>query len=48
MFTEKDDDPYLLHSIVVHDGNPASVGIKHWYSLIYDFAQEKWRKYNDS
>ena len=30
----------------MHDGNPAFAG-NHWYALIYDFAQEKWRKYND-
>ena len=36
--------PYQLHSICVHDGNATS---GHYYSLIYDRFQKKWRKYND-
>jgi len=33
-----------LHSICVHDGS-ALTG--HYYCFIYDYFQEKWRKFND-
>ena len=36
--------PYHLHSICVHDGNANS---GHYYTLIYDRFQKKWRKFND-
>ena len=35
---------YDLHSVVIHDGS-AQQG--HFYSYIYDFNQNVWRKYND-
>ncbi|CAG9326367.1 unnamed protein product [Blepharisma stoltei] len=36
--------PYLLHSILVHEGQ-ADKG--HYYSFIYDPEDQRWRKYND-
>lgn len=36
--------PYYLHSICVHDGNASS---GHYYSLIYDRFEKKWRRYSD-
>lgn len=36
---------YVLHSILMHSGYPES---GHYYSYIYDFDQNKWRKYNDT
>mmetsp|Transcript_17901 Transcript_17901/g.30438 ORF Transcript_17901/g.30438 Transcript_17901/m.30438 type:complete len:723 (+) Transcript_17901:935-3103(+) len=35
---------YHLHSVCVHDGNASS---GHYYSLIYDRFEKKWRKYSD-
>lgn len=37
-------NPYHLHSICVHDGNAYG---GHYYSFIYDRAQNKWRRFND-
>lgn len=35
---------YYLHSILIHAGQADS---GHYYSFIFDFDQQKWRKYND-
>jgi len=35
---------YQLHSIIIHAGQADS---GHYYAFIYDFEQNKWRKYND-
>eukprot|EP01022_Parablepharisma_sp_SALTPOND_P023425 TRINITY_DN494_c0_g1_i1.p1 TRINITY_DN494_c0_g1~~TRINITY_DN494_c0_g1_i1.p1 ORF type:complete len:1152 (+),score=161.70 TRINITY_DN494_c0_g1_i1:3596-7051(+) len=35
---------YRLHSIIIHAGQADS---GHYYAFIYDFEQNKWRKYND-
>lgn len=36
--------PYHLHSICIHDGGALS---GHYYALIYDRFNNKWRKFND-
>jgi ubiquitin carboxyl-terminal hydrolase 25/28 len=36
--------PYLLHSILVHDG---MAGSGHYYAYIYDHEYLRWRKYSD-
>lgn len=36
---------YNLHSVVIHEGG-ANGG--HYFNLIYDSQEKKWRKYNDS
>lgn len=38
------NSPYHLHAICIHDGNAYS---GHYYALIYDRFQNKWRKFND-
>jgi len=35
---------YNLHSVCIHDGSAIQ---GHYYSLIFDRFQDKWRKYND-
>jgi ubiquitin carboxyl-terminal hydrolase 25/28 len=35
---------YKLHSICVHDGGAMS---GHYYTLIYDWSQKLWWKFND-
>lgn len=36
--------PYHLHAMCIHDGN-AHGG--HYYALVYDRFNKKWRKFND-
>lgn len=37
--------PYRLHSVLMHAGESNS---GHFYAFIYDFEQNKWRKYSDT
>jgi hypothetical protein len=38
-------NPYRLHSILIHEGIAADSG--HYYAYIFDWAKQVWRKYND-
>ncbi|KAF2707431.1 cysteine proteinase [Pleomassaria siparia CBS 279.74] len=44
IFDDCKDHPYRLHSVFMHRGT-ASGG--HYWIYIYDFKEQKWRKYND-
>ncbi|KAH7393973.1 ubiquitin C-terminal hydrolase-like protein [Phaeosphaeria sp. MPI-PUGE-AT-0046c] len=44
MFKDSQDHPYRLHAIFTHRGGTKG---GHYWIYIYDFQNNKWRKYND-
>lgn len=42
---ELKQNPYRLHSILIHEGISADSG--HYYAYIFDWTKQVWRKYND-
>jgi ubiquitin carboxyl-terminal hydrolase 25 len=43
-YSQMNTTPYYLHAICIHDGNAYS---GHYYALLFDRFNQKWRKFND-
>lgn len=43
-YSKMNTKPYYLHALSIHDGNAYS---GHYYALIYDRYNKKWRRFND-